>query len=204
MCFIVLSGVVVDAYFRSRDCLTKQHVRSMPTIMAIGSRPAMMPENMSGQGLVWQLGAEEEPIRFAFLNKVPFTSQQLGMMAKSMGISLRLVGKTASVDQAVHYARAIALQALPDLDAPARLSLIRSIVEPMAMANVGHDPVLALVLDEMAKDNPSYKDFSELHDHVKGQMAAPASDEHADGRAGRVCGPTLQLTDLVYRAATSN
>ena len=160
----------------------------------------MLPDNMGGQGLVWRIGAEEEEvIRFAFLNKVPLTSQQLGLLAKFMGISLRLIGKTASVDQAAQYARAIAQQSFPELDVPARLSLIRSIVEPMATATLAHGPVLALVLDEMSKDNPSYKDFEGLHQQVKGQMAAPAVDEHAS-RAGCPRGPTIQVTDILYRA----
>ena len=159
-----------------------------------------MPEAMSGLGLVWRVGATEELIRFAFLNKVPFTGQQLGMMAKSMGISLRMVSKTASVDQAAAYAKAIANQALSDLQMPARLSLVRAICEPAPAPADLNDPVLALVLEDMAKDNPSYQDFEALHQQVKGHRLAPARDEHADGRAGRVRGPTIQLTDMAYRA----
>ena len=56
-------------------------------------------------------------------------------------------------------------------------------------------------LDELSKDNPSYKKFEELHNQVNGRMAAPAVDTNDDGRAGRACGPTTQVTDLVYRAA---
>ena len=155
---------------------------------------------MSRQGLVWRVGHAEELIRLAFLNNVPFTGQQLGMMAKSMGISLRMVSKTASTDQAAAYARAIADKALPELQVPARLSLVRAIVEPsMAPADL-NDPLLALVLEDMAKDNPSYKDFAQLHQQVKGHRIAPARDEHDDGRAGRVRGPTIQVTDMAYRA----
>ena len=139
-------------------------------------RPALGPEAMSRQGLVWRVGATEELIRFAFLNKVPFTGLQLGMMAKSMGISLRMVAKTASVDQAAAYARAIADKALPELQVPARLSLVRAIVEPSMAPSELDDPVLALVLEDMAKDNPSYKDFEHLHQHVKGDRLAPARD----------------------------
>lgn len=165
-------------------------------------RPALMPDTMSGQGLVWRIGAEEELIRFAFLNKVPFTGQQLALMAKSMGISLRLISKTGSVDNAVNLAKAIASKRLPELETTARLSLVRAIVEPMVTCNLD-DPVLALVLDDMSRDHPSYKDFHKLHEMVKGNRAAPAKDEHADGRAGRAVGPTTQVTDLAYRAAPS-
>ena len=164
----------------------------------------MLPETMSGHGLVWRIGADEELIRFAFLHKVHFTGQQLGLIAKSMGISLRLAGKTASVDLAVQLAKAIAHKALPELDPAAILSLVRAIVEPSTMIKQAHDPVLALALDELSKDNPSYKDFEDLHNQVKGQMAAPAVDEHDDGRAGRACGPTTQVTDIAYRAAFSS
>ena len=44
----------------------------------------MLPETMSGHGLVWRIGADEELIRFAFLHKVHFTGQQLGLIAKSI------------------------------------------------------------------------------------------------------------------------
>ena len=161
----------------------------------------MLPSAMSGQGLVLAIGADEELIRFAFLNKVPFSAQQLGLMAKSLGLSLRMVGKTSSVEQAVGYARAIALNRLPKLEEAARLSLIRAIVEPMAMSNLD-DPVLTLVLEDMSRDHPSYKDFEQLHQQVKGHKAAPAQDECA-GRAGCHRGPTVQVTDLAYRAAPS-
>ena len=170
------------------------------TIIGFDLRPALVPEAMSGQGLVWRVGAEEELIRFAFLNKVHFTGQQLGMMAKSMGISLRMVSKTASVDQAVAYAKAIAHKAFADLPVPAQLSLVRAIVEPSMAPSDLADPVLALVLEDMATDNPSYKDFEALHQQVKGHRLAPARDEHADGRAGRLRGPTIQVTDMAYRA----
>jgi len=121
-----------------------------------------------------------------------------------MGISLRMVSKTASVDQAAAYAKAIADKALSDLQVPARLSLVRAIVEPSMAPSDLDDPVLALVLEDMAKDNPSYKDFEKLHEQVKGHRLAPAkdehADEHADGRAGRVRGPTIQVTDMAYLA----
>jgi hypothetical protein len=153
---------------------------------------------------MFRVGAEEpDLVRFAFLNKVPLVGQQLGLVAKSMGISLRMVSKTGSVELAAGYARAIALKQFPDLEAGARLSLVRAIVEPMAISNLG-DPMLALVLDDMAKDHPSYKDFEELHQKVKGHQMAPAKDEHNDGRAGRDVGPTLQVTDPAYRAAPSS
>jgi len=159
---------------------------------------------MSGQGLVLRIGDEEELIRFAFLNKVPFIAQQLGLMAKHMGLSLRMVGKTSSVEQAVGYAKAIAEHTLPELEHTARLSLVRAIVEPMETSNLD-DPVLALVLEDMSKDHPSYKDFEDLHQKVKGQHMAPAKDEHAaDGRAGGHRGPVIQVTDLAYRAAPSS
>jgi hypothetical protein len=172
----------------------------MPTNAKI--RPALLPEDMSGQGLVWQILMEEELIRFAFLQKVRFTCQQLGLLAKFMGISFRLEAKTRSVDQAVQFAGAIAIRVLPDRDTADRLSIVRAIVEPIATRKQGLDPVLALVLEEMAKDNPSYKDFADLHNEVKGQLVAPAADEHSkEGRAGAARGPTIQVTDLAYRAA---
>jgi len=93
---------------------------------------------------------------------------------------------------------------LSDLQVPARLSLVRAIVEPSMAPSDLDDPVLALVLEDMAKDNPSYKDFEQLHEQVKGHRLAPAkdehADEHADGRAGRVRGPTIQVTDMAYLA----
>ncbi len=160
-----------------------------------------MPDNIFGQGLVWIIGDEVELARFACLSKIQFSGHQLGMIAKSLGISIRMVSKTASVDHAGACARAIASQALPDLDVTARLSLVRAIVEPIAMAKV--DPLLALALEELSKDDPPYKDFTDLHNVVKGQLAAPASDEHAARRA-KAQGPVTQVTDLAYRAAPSS
>lgn len=191
MCCVCVGLVCVCSEHGHRNC---KH-----TIIVFDLRPALVPEAISGQGLVWRVGHAEELIRFAFLNKVPFTGQQLGMMAKSLGISLRMVSKTASVDQAAAHAKAIADKTLPELEQPARLSLIRAIVEPSTAPAQLNDPVLALILDDMAKDNPSYKDFEKLHQQVKGHRIAPARDENDDGRAGRVCGPTIQVTDMAYR-----
>jgi len=156
---------------------------------------------MFGQDLVLRIGAEEELIHFAFLLKVPFIAQQLGVMAKSLGLSLRSVGKASLVEQAIGNAKAIAERQLPDLEQAARLSLTRAIVEPTAIPNLD-DPVLALVLEDMSKDHPAYKDLEDLHQRAKGQRMAPAQDAHAaDGRAGGHRGPVVQDTDLAYRAA---
>jgi len=156
---------------------------------------------MFGQGLVLRIGAEEEHIHFAFLLKVPFIAQQLGVMAKSLAVILRSVGKASLAEQAIGNAKAIAQRQLPDFEQAARLSLIRAIVEPMAISNLD-DPVLALVLEDMSKDHPAYKDLEDLHQQSKGQRMAPAQGAHAaDGRAGGHRGTVVQVTDLAYRAA---
>jgi hypothetical protein len=185
-------GVVCKHY-------AQQHSRHAQ--IATDLRPAMLPYNIYGQGLVWRIGEQVALVRFAFLSKVKFSGHQLGMIAKSLGISILRVSTTSSVDHAGACARAIASQALPDLDVIARLSLVRAIVEPISMARM--DPVLALALEELSKDNPSYKGFADLHDSVKEQQVEAPSDEHAARRANAQ-GPVTQVADLAYRATLSS
>lgn len=169
--------------------------------------PALQPVTLPLRGLLWKVTEEVSLIRFAFHNKVPFTTKHLSFIAKTMNLRpAKLMGKTNPKDQACAIATVIARAVCQDMEEVDRLALVQAIVEPDIVSNiVNSDPVLDHILEELrSQEQTSYGKFVDLHDHVKGQKAMKkALEEHAaDSRVGRVRGPTLQLTPFKYRADT--
>jgi len=167
--------------------------------------PALQPLTLSSSGLLWRVKEEVELVRFAFESKVPFTTRHFSLLAKAMNIrsSSKLMAKTNPKDQACCIAKAISLHVFPAMDESERLVMVQAMVEPDIVSDmVNDDPVLDHILEELRTQDPSYGKFEELHDQVKGQKAImKAMAEHAaESRAGRVRGPSLQLTPFKYRA----
>lgn len=167
-------------------------------------RPALQPPTLSSHGLLWRVLEDVDLVRFAFQSKVPFTTRHFNYLAKAMDIRApKFMGKTNPKEQAAAIGKAIALKVFPEMVAVEMLVMVQAMVDPDVVSDmVNEDPVLDHILEELRGEGHSYEKFEELHLHVKGQKAMKQAvlDHAADSRAGRVRGPSLQLTPFKYRA----